>query len=231
MPRLPFATLVVALAVVCPCPAADKPPAFDNVIRHTPAGMTTETAVQEELKLSDDQKTAVAKAVTAEGEAFAAGWKKLGDQPTAEAAGKLVADARTAANAAVGKVLTEGQAKRLRQLDLQARGPAAFDDPEVQKALGGVTDEQRKKWAAAKDEYERKLAKLKREAGGATTAKTIPGTDIPLAGQEVLGDQKTVAMLKKEHWLAAKLVLTNEQLDKWYELVGDVFPNPTKPKK
>lgn len=231
MPRLPFAPLVAALITACPCPAAEKPPAFDDVIRHTPAGMTTETAVQEELKMTDDQKAAVAKAVAAEGEAFAAGWKKLGDQPTADATGKLVADARAAANEVMGKVLTEGQAKRLRQLDLQARGPAAFDDPEVQKALGGVTDEQRKKWAAAKDEYERKLAKLKREAGGVTTVKTIPGTDIPAAGQEVLGDQKTVTMLKKEHWLASKNVLTNDQLTKWYDLIGDIFPNPTKPKK
>ena len=119
---------------------------------------------------------------------------------------------------------------RLRQLDLQSRGPAAFDDPQVQTALGGVTDEQRKKWAGAKDEYDRKAGKVRREAGGVDTVRRIPGTDLPALGQEVVGDE-TLLQLRREHALAAKLVLTTDQLNTWYELIGDVYPNPEKKRK
>lgn len=229
MPRPAFA-VALWLAATCAVTAADKPPTFDQAIRHTPAGMATDAAVQEELKLTAEQVTAVGKALAAEGEKFAAGWKALGDEPKAAAVGKLVAETCAAANAAADKVLTDAQRKRLRQLELQARGPAAFDDPEVQKALGGVTDEQRKKWAAAKDDYERRLGKLRREAGGVDTFRRIPGTDIPAAGQEVLGE-KTLLQLRREQALVAKNVLTNDQLNRWYELIGDVFPNPEKKRR
>lgn len=225
MYRLPLLALLAAGSAL----AADKPPAFEDVIRATPAGMTTETLVQEELKLSAEQVAAVGKALAGENEKFVAAWKALGAKPADEGVGKLAADTRRAANEAVAKVLSEGQSKRLKQLELQARGPVAFDDPEVRKALGGVTDEQVKKWEAAKDEYERKVRKHRREAGGADTVKRIPGTDLPLTGQEVL-DGKTALQLKKEYWLTAKNVLTADQLNKWYELIGDVFPNPEKKK-
>lgn len=224
--RHPFTVLLLSIAGGYGL-AADRPPTFEDVVRHTRVGLVGETAVQVELKLTAEQVSAVAKATAAEAATFASGWEALGDKPTDAAVGKLVAATRAGAEAAIGKVLSAEQGKRLTQLELQARGAAAFDDPVVQTALGGVTDEQRKKWAESKDEFDRKLSKLRREAGGVDTVRRIPGTDIPAAGQEVLGE-KTVAQLKKEYWLKAKLVLTNEQLDKWYGLIGDVFPNPEK---
>ncbi len=222
--------LCVLLLFTFPAFAAEPLPSFADVVRFRPAGLLTESGIQEELKLTVEQVNTIGKAARAGEKAFADGWKGLGEKPLPEAVAKLVADTRVAADMAFAAELTAGQVKRLGQLHLQSRGPAAFDDPVVQKAVGNVTDEQRKKWADAKDDFDRKLGRLRRENGGMTTVKTIPGTDIPQAGQVPLTG-KTVTALKKEYALASKLVLTSEQLDKWYDLLGDIYPNPEKKPK
>lgn len=218
--------VLAVLALVPPAVAADKPPAFEDAVRPTVAGLSADPAVRAELKLTAGQADELAAARAAEEAAYVKAVKAAGATPTAEAVAKLVADTRAAAAKAVDRVLTDAQRKRLRQIDLQDRGPAAFDDPDVQKALA-VTAEQRKKWGELKDQFDVRLGKLKREAGGVTTARTIPDTDLPQSGQESLAG-KTVRDLKKEHWLAAKNVLTPDQLNKWYDLIGDPFPPAPK---
>lgn len=224
-----FAAAFLTLALVTPAYPSDKPPAFEDAIRPTVAGLSAEPAVRTELKLTTDQLEKLTAALAAEEAAYATAVKATGEKPTAEAVAKLVTDARATAAKAVNRVLTDAQRKRLRQIDLQDRGPAAFDDQDVQVALA-ATAEQRRKWGELKDQFDNRLRKLKREAGGVQTARTIEGTDLRRTGEESL-DGKTVRDLKKEHWLAAKNVLTPDQLNKWYDLVGDPFPPPSTPKK
>jgi hypothetical protein len=224
-----YTVALLGLILITPLSAADMPPAFADVIRPTVASLCGDPAVRAELKLTAEQADKMTATLETEAAMYAKSVKALGNMPTTEVVTNLMAAARVSAAKAVDQVLTDAQQKRLRQIDLQDRGPAAFDDPGVRKALA-ATDEQRKKWGVLKDQFDSRLRKLKREAGGVQTTRTVGDTGLTRAGEESL-DGKTVRDLKKEHWLAAKNVLSPEQLDKWYDLIGDPFPNPTAPKK
>lgn len=211
--------------------AADVPASFEAVIRPYRAGLIREDGVAAELKLTTAQRQDIDAKLTREESAYVAAVGKLpakGEARDAELA-KLNQATIERANAAVLDGLTEPQVKRLRQIDLQLRGPAAFVDPEVKDRLG-LSGEQVAKFAKLKDEFDIKSGRLSREARGVDTTKRIPDTELPSAGQQSLAGA-TPASLKAEYALSAKNVLTSAQLDKWYELIGDPYPNPLAKKK
>ncbi len=212
--------------------AAEMLPEFEDVIRHCPAGLCTEAAVQRELKVSDVQIAKLAAVLKPIAEDYAKalpGLPKDNPEVAKAALDKLADSTRVRAMAAAVAVLDAKQAARLRQIDLQERGPGAFEDESVRKALA-FTEAQLKKLSALKGEYENKVRRFKRESSGAGSVKLVPDTELPQAGQDLLTG-KTYPMLKKEYALAAKNVLTNDQREKWYDLIGDIYPNPVPPKK
>jgi len=216
----------LTLLAASPVPAAaEHYPPFEEAIRSSPAGLCLRPEVRKELALTDAQVATLPQALKPALEAYDAGVKALaGLEPAAarERHQKLAAEARVGATKAIDGVLTPAQAKRLRQIDMQERWPAVLLDPDVQKELG-LTDAQKKKLGEVTADYERKSGRLKRGTSGGAAAKTIPGTDIPLAGQDPLTGV-TPAMLRKEYALAMKTVLTPGQQTKWDELVGKPFP-------
>lgn len=217
--------ILIATLALSPARAAEKYPPFDDAIAGTPAALLASAEVAKELKLTDRAVGEIRKAVSKVEDKYDAGVKGLTTLEQAkarEAYRKLTADLIAEANLAAVAGLDVLQTKRFKQIELQSRGPAAFDDADVSKALA-LTDGQKKKLLALKDEFDRKLGKMTRQARGIETEKTIPGTALPQAGQDALTGV-TPAALRRDYALQAKNVLSGDQLAKWYDLVGDPFP-------
>ena len=227
-----FSTLIVCLLIAAMASATEKTPEFEDAIRHSPAGLSRQPDVQRELGVTEKQVADLAKALQPIEEAYvlkvkAAARLKPDEAETALAA--ALAQASSDASEAVLGLLTPAQAKRLNQIDIQQRVPESYRDEPIRKALG-ITEVQTTKLIGLKLEYDLKVRRFKREASGATGPKTIPDTELQLAGQELLAG-KTYPMLKKEYALVAKNILTNDQLNLWYDSIGEPFPRPLVPKK
>lgn len=107
-------------------------------------------AVAKELKLTDDQKAKIRqineKAQAAMREAF----EGLADLSPEERREKMAGlrekmqNQRKETNKALEAALTDGQAKRLKEIFIQVRGEQALRDPEVQAALGLSEDQKEK---------------------------------------------------------------------------------------
>jgi hypothetical protein len=120
--------------------------------------------------LSEDYRTASRK----EFEALGIDFQAINDLPEAERAAKRreVGEKLTAVaakldgefNPKLKEALSADQFKRLRQIQIQAAGIETFIDPDVAKELA-LTDEQRKKIADLRTEYERKQQDLPRTEG------------------------------------------------------------------
>jgi hypothetical protein len=200
-------------------------PSFQDSIRTTRPGLCTRNDVQKELKFSEGDARNVENALKPAADAYSSGLAKLAGLDALTARNghqKLVVAVVADADKALSQVLSREQLVRLRQIDLQLRGPEAFADPDVGKDLE-LTDAQKKKLGDLKAEFERKMSRYERSTRGGAVTKTIPGTDIPQTGQEDLTGT-TPLQLRRGYALAAKNVLTPKQLDKWYDLLGKPFP-------
>ena len=200
------------------------PPAFSDVTRPTLAGVLVGPGVAAELKLTPAQQKALTVELTAAEAKYTAGVNAVTTTDPLAARAQyqhLAAAAANAAMTAVVKGIDAGQLARLKQIDRQARGTAALLDPDVQAALK-LTAEQKHKLDALTDDYTNRLNRLKRAASGAQAQATIPGTDLPLAGQSVFTGATPVS-LRREYLLALKNVLSVPQVDAWYALLGEPF--------
>jgi hypothetical protein len=161
-------------------------------------------AVQEDLKLSDDQ----AKKVT---EAIAKQKGMPGFPPKIQPGGgdpfKAIREANEAAAKSVTDLLKPEQVKRLGQLELQQRGPTALLDPKVSKDLN-ISKEQQ--------------TQLVKEIQG-NTIKALTGFK-PGGGKidfQEIG--KKIAELNQKSMDEVVKTFTPEQKTKWKELVGEPF--------
>jgi hypothetical protein len=161
--------------------------------------------VQDELKLNKDQ---VSKLTQAAAEVRAK-HKEEADKLSKEYAAyrtksqELTRTMNAGMDRAVAAVLKPEQARRLRQIELQARGFAAFIDPEVQKALK-LTDAQKQDLQAIQN-------RVRTNGGGR-------GSAVPFEQAR----QQRVALVKAE---VEKFVarLTADQQKVWKELAGPPF--------
>jgi hypothetical protein len=159
--------------------------------------------VAEEIKVTEDQKGDIEAIVTEAREARAG----LRDVPQEERASKIE-EMNKAARAKLEKVLKSEQLKRLGQIEVQAKGLAAFADAKVKKALE-ITEEQ--------------TGKL----------ETLM-TDMREKGREIMQgaqDDREAAMakfaaLQKETKAKAHAILTDAQKSKWAELIGKEIEIP-----
>ena len=106
----------------------------------SPSFLIRSPQVQEDLKLSDEQKTALRDGPRLD-------FASLRDLPREEQQ-KKVSEYRQQADAKIKEVLNEEQHKRLDQIMLQMRGVRALADAAVAKELG-LTEDQQKKLRAA----------------------------------------------------------------------------------
>ena len=107
------------------------------------------------------------------------------------------------------ETLKEDQSKRLRQLGLQQEGAFALwhGDVEIGKDLK-VTDEQRKQFMAIVQEFQKKVGPLIKEAQSGGNHEEI---------------RSKVMKIRKEHEGKIEAILTDAQKKQWKEMLGKPF--------
>ncbi len=161
--------------------------------------LLSQTSVQEELKLADDQL----KKVTDLGEKQRASFGELQGLSREERQAKFE-EMRKASDTAVAEVLKEDQLKRLNQISLQLRGARAFADPEIAEKLA-LTADQKSQLQAIEDAAMEEMRKLGEEG----------------ADREEMREK--FEELRKSGNEKAQAMLSSEQQAKWKELTGAPF--------
>lgn len=218
-------TLAALLLAAAPAAAQDKPvPKFDfgsmgkimEAIQKTGGNsmLLMNAGVQDELKLTDDQKKEVGDLMK---DQMAKGFKLIGeinekikDVPEDKQVEKILEIVKPRVeetNKEVAKILKEDQVKRLKQIARQQAGVGAFKEDEVRKELA-LTDEQAKKI----DLLVKELAE--------DVAEMTKGLTDPKQWLEV-GDKMKKA--GREAFDQAARTLTAEQKEKWKDLTGTPF--------
>jgi hypothetical protein len=158
--------------------------------------LLTEPTVQDDLKLNSEQKTKLKSVADKLREEWAENKDKI-EKMTPEERGKLAKETSKKTNDAIVGVLDEKQVKRLKQIDLQDRGPLALFDPEVRKALD-VTDDQ--------------IGQVK-----SLVKDSLP--DMEKAYKA--GDRTKLDELVKSAREKFQKIFTKEQKTKWAEMTGE----------
>ena len=184
---------------------------------NTTNAVLTNKDLQEELKVTDAQKEKLKGAsekLTELGkkraEAFKGGFKNVDKEKAAEFQKESEA-VNADVKKSVEEVLTSDQKKRLKQIDLQAKGLAAFSDEAVAKELS-ITDSQSSKIKGVMEEYAKDTKDLRGGGKGG-------GFDKEKAAE----NQKKREKLTKAATADIEDALTAEQKGKWKEMVGAPF--------
>jgi Spy/CpxP family protein refolding chaperone len=218
MMRRVYATFLTAgLIVLAASPAfAQRPPGPGPGGFPAGPGMAPVSAVMllrnekvaEELKLTDDQKADVKKASDAVAEKYKADFDKARAAQDREKMGELFKAQNEDTEKAVVAALKSDQAKRLKQIEVQAAGLGAFSREDVQAALN-LTDKQKQEVKEANKDLQDDIQEIFKGAQG---------------DREKMPDAfKKVQTLRTE--TQDKLVngLTAEQKKTWKDLTGDKF--------
>jgi hypothetical protein len=199
-----FAALI--LSAVVAVPAFAQPPGGRGGFRGGFGGgnLLTNKSVQEELKLSEEQLTKVKEFGTKVAAEFPR--PEPGTPPDREKMQEAMKKIGEMTTAFVKDTLTEPQAKRYKEIQLQQGGIlGAFRSEETSKALA-VTDEQKEKVKEIQDTMNKDMQEL-RQGGGGFNQETM---------------QKMQA-IRKEGAEKAMGVLTSDQKKKWEEMTGKPF--------
>jgi hypothetical protein len=178
------------------------------------AGLLQNKSVQEELKMDKDQVDKVTAALTKVREDHKDDLAKLRDQNTSrEDRAAVMKTVNEANQKALAGILKPAQEKRLKQIQHQLAGLAAFADPEVQKALD-LKDKQKDELKTLADDF----AKERREIG-------------QNAGGDFQEARKKITALQKEKMETAMKTLTDEQKKTYKEMLGEPFEIKFEPRK
>jgi len=159
--------------------------------------MLNNKAVQEDLKLSEDQVKQVADMQKAEREAL--------QGLAREDAQKKRQELNQENAKKVKELLKPEQAKRLEQIRIQSMGvTGAAANPEISKQLN-ITDDQKEQIRTLQQEMRTKMQELFQ--GGAINEE----------------NQKKIAELRKDVNAKAAAMLTADQKTKWKEMTGEPF--------
>ena len=174
----------------------------------TAAMLLANDKVQQELKITDDQKAAIKKAT----DEVSAKYKDDMDKARADMDRQKMGELRKAMSEdtekAVLAILKPDQSKRLKQIEVQAAGLGAFSKDDVQTALK-VTDAQKKDIKDATDDMQKDIRELFQNAQGDR--------------DKMAEAQKKVQSLREETLDSIVKNLTDDQKKTWKELSGDKF--------
>jgi Spy/CpxP family protein refolding chaperone len=192
--RWVVAALVVGLVV----PAAfSQRGGFRGGMGRDGVSLLTQKSVQEELKLSDEQKKKVEELASKQRENFK-GFKDLSEEERKQ----KFQERSKASKEEVAKILNQEQQKRFKQISLQLAGSRAFSDPEVVDALK-LTDEQKEKIKGIQEDSFKEM----REAFQGDREEA----------------RKKMESIRKSADEKAQGVLTQEQKTKWKDMTGAAF--------
>ena len=174
-----------------------------------PAFLVENEGVQKELKLNEDQ-VAKCRALNQQvRDRHKEEFDKLKDtkpQERAEVMKDLMRRLNEEGLKEMEAVLRPEQVQRLRQIDLQQRGPQAFQDPAVEKALH-LTDDQKEQVKTLNDDAAKEMRELFQGAGA--------GKSVDLGKKMMIIRQETLERIES--------VLTDKQRQEWKTLTGKPF--------
>jgi hypothetical protein len=195
--------------------AADAPaPAQPEDVRRQvtealgPPFLVFRDKVQEELKLSDEQKRKLEKRLQRTVQDAMQFFQGLGDKKPENREKELhayVEKAQENLNTFLEGLLEEDQLQRLRQVMLQREGVFALPgNPEIMKELG-ITDKQRQEFVEVAQGFQKKVEPLVKEAhkGG---------------NPQVIGPK--IRKIRKEQEDRIEALLTDAQKKQWKEMLG-----------
>ncbi len=183
--------------------------------------------VQEELKLTEEQKTKLQdladKLREQGGRGQRGDFQNLSEEERRERFQQMMAEGQKRmeeARKSVEEILTADQAKRLKQIEWQQLGPAALLQPEVAEAVG-LSGEQKEQLATvAREAGEKRMQLFQGARGGEQGDRRQQGQDMRQRFEEMRekGEQITQEFNKK-----SMAVLESEQKGKLKELMGTPF--------
>lgn len=204
-------TLALAALLVSPALAQRQRPGGGGGL------LLANKSVQDELKLTKDQKEKVNEVSKKAQEKIAAALKDVPRDQRREKMAAVMKEVNEENKKALAGVLKDDQQKRYKQIQTQVRGIRAFGDPEIQKALN-LTDEQKTSIKEISEGIQKKIAE---------ETKDLEGRERFTKGREIR--QK----LTKEAMGQVASKLTPEQKKTWKDLTGEKFEikfeRPTRP--
>jgi Spy/CpxP family protein refolding chaperone len=171
-------------------------------------------AVQEELKLTEEQKGKVQEMVEGLREEMMGLREKMADVAQEERFAKMrefMEETNAKARKELTSLLKPEQMKRFEQVELQARGLQAFADAKVQEALK-VTAEQKEKLEGLMTEVNEKRRTIMEDAQG----------DF----QAAMGKFRELQNSTREKVMA---MMTEDQKKSWKDMTGEPFEMPMGP--
>jgi len=167
--------------------------------------------VQEELKVTPEQKEKIDAASKESFSKMGEIFTKFKDLPKEERSEKMQAAMKEINDNAMKEIaLKPEQAKRLKQIEIQQNPLATFvTNEEVAKELK-ITDEQKTKLKDLRETSDKDLAEMRKSGGGGKGGFNKEA-------------QEKMAAARKEASDKALKMLTAEQLGKWKELTGEPF--------
>lgn len=194
-----------------------------------PVALIANKAVQEELKLTEDQisklrewgrefmKTSF-EMMKEEGINFGGFGKKGGfgkfDEETMAKMTAFQAKLTKEAYKQLADVLKPEQIKRLKQIELQQQGLRAFSNPEVVEALK-LTDSQKASIKGISGDLQKETREIFSELGGFGKGKLDP--------ERFAEVNKKIDKLTKEYMGKVEEVLDDSQKKTWKEMIGEAF--------
>jgi len=182
-----------------------------------PLSLLTNKSVQEELKISEDQKKKVDEASKKLNDMRQEKWKEAGitrdnfAEKRTEIE-KITKELNASADKTLANVLDEKQTKRFKEIRLQQRGIRAFTSEEVESALK-LTDDQKKKIKEVTEEGRKSIEEQTKDLGRTDFAKRIE------------------IMTKVDKDMLGKIAatLTSDQKKSWKEMTGTPFEVKREP--
>jgi hypothetical protein len=166
--------------------------------------------VQDELKLSDQQKQKMAEHLESTIQETMQFFQRLPELKPEQREKEMHAYRQKATEklaAFLKDTLTAPQRQRLRQIELQQEGPFALGRPEIMDELKG-TNEQRMKFMMIVQDMQKKMGPIFKEA----QAKGSPDEIRP-----------KILKVRKEYARKVEAVLTKDQRKQWQEMLGKQF--------
>ena len=186
-----------------------------------PAQLVMAKAVQEDLKMTDEQVEKVKTwskefndKVGEDRKAKFADFKDKTKEEQAEMRAAFTAETNKAAFKALDGVLKPEQVKRLKQIQVQASGMNAYTNPDVVAALK-LTDSQKSTIKGVSADYDKDRAEVMKGIGGGKGKQPDPEK---FADALKKGDK-----LRKEAMAKVEETLTDDQKKAWKELTGEAF--------
>lgn len=182
-----------------------------------PTALISNPAVQEEIKITDDQKSKLTEWSREAGgrmrEKLQSATQDVPREERIQKMQEVMAELNTEIYKELGEVLKPEQITRVKQISVQQAGFGAFRMPEVAEKLK-LSDEQKEQIS----EISQKVQTDSREAmRGAFTGGGRPDAEAMAAIRE-----KTEAVTK-EAWTKVNGVLNSDQQKTWKELTGEPF--------